>query len=107
MINGISPSVEALGTTLDEFSKTLRVVLDRPAIDKTGITGRFDLRVKFSREGTELEGIALKGPRPALDPNGPPSIFTALQEQLGLRLESGRGPVDTLVIDHIEMPSEN
>jgi bla regulator protein BlaR1 len=107
MINGISPSVEALGTTLDEFSKTLRLVLDRPVIDKTGITGRFDLRVKFSREGTELAGIALKEPRPASEPNGPPSIFTALQEQLGLRLESGRGPVDMLVIDHIERPSEN
>jgi bla regulator protein blaR1 len=107
MINGISPSVEALGTTLDEFSKTLRVVLDRPVIDKTGITGRFDLRVKFSREGTELAGIALKEPRPASEPNGPPSIFTAIQEQLGLRLESGRGPVDVLVIDHIERPSEN
>jgi uncharacterized protein (TIGR03435 family) len=99
--------VEALGTTLDEFSKTLRMVLHRPVIDKTGINGRFDLRVKFSREGTELAGIALTGPRPAPDPNGPPSIFVALQEQLGLRLESGRGPVDTLVIDHIERPTGN
>jgi bla regulator protein blaR1 len=97
IIGGIPPAVEAQGATLDEFSKTLRMLVDRPVIDKTGITGRFDIRVEFSREGTE----------PASDPTGPPSIFTALQEQLGLRLESGKGPVDTLVIDHIQRPSEN
>jgi len=108
MINGLSPSVEALGTTLDEFSKTLRVVLDRPVIDKTGITGRFDIHVGFSREGTALDGFRpLNGPPLAADPRGPTSIFTALQDQVGLRLESGRGPVDTLVIDHIERPTEN
>jgi uncharacterized protein (TIGR03435 family) len=107
-----SPVVEALGTTLDEFSKTLPV--DRPVIDKTGITGRFDIRVKFSREGTSLDASpiapepagTIRTP-PASDPTGPPSIFIALQEQLGLRLESGRGPVETLVIDHIERPTEN
>jgi bla regulator protein BlaR1 len=109
---GISSSVEALGATLDEFSKTLRLLLHRPVIDKTGITGRFDIRVEFSQEGTELAGIRTigpppVGPPPASDPAGHPSIFTALQEQLGLRLESGRGPVDMLVIDHIEKPSEN
>ncbi len=106
MISAISPSVEAPGTTLDEFSRTLRLVLDRPVIDKTGITGRFDILVKFAREGTELAAIRLAGPPPS-DPTSPPSIFTALQEQLGLRLEPGKGPVDTLVIDHIERPTEN
>jgi len=108
MINGIASSVEALGSTLGEFSKVLRVLVDRPVIDKTGITGRFDIRVKFSREGTALDGIRLnEGPSTAADPTGTPSIFVALQDELGLRLESGRGPVDTLVIDHIEKPSEN
>jgi uncharacterized protein (TIGR03435 family) len=99
--------VDALGATLDEFSKTLRILVDRPVIDKTGIIGRFDIRVKFSREGTALEGIRLNGPSHTADPAGPPSIFVALQEELGLKLESGRGPVDTLVIDHIEKPSGN
>ena len=106
MISAISPAVDAPGTTIDEFSRTLRLVLDRPVIDKTGITGRFDIFVKFAREGTELAAVRLAGPPPS-DPTSPPSIFTALQEQLGLRLESGRGPVDMLVIDHIEKPSEN
>ncbi len=106
-ISGLKPSVQADGATLDEFSKLLRLVVGRPVIDKTGITGRFDMRVEFSREGTELAGIQLKGPTPASDPTDPPEIFTALQEQLGLKLESGRGPVDLLVIDRIEKPSEN
>jgi bla regulator protein blaR1 len=113
VINLRSSSVEALGTTVDEFSKTLPV--DRPVIDKTGITGRFDIRVKFSREGTGLAAMprvvagsgSAGGQAAPSDPTDPPSIFVALPEQLGLRLESGRGPVDTLVIDHIERPTEN
>ena len=108
MINGIASSVEAPGSTLDEFSKVLRILVDRPVIDKTGIAGRFDIRVRFSREGTVLDDIRLgKNPATAADPTGAPSIFVALQEELGLKLEAGRGPVDTLVIDHIERPTEN
>jgi uncharacterized protein (TIGR03435 family) len=97
IINGLSPSVEAQGATLDEFSKTLRIVVDRPVIDKTGIPGRFDIRVEYSREGTGG----------ASDPAGPPSLFTAIQEQLGLKLEPGKGPVGSFVIDHIERPTAN
>ena len=107
LISALTSSAEGLGATVDEFSKTLRLLLDRPVIDKTGVTGRFDIRVKFAREGTELAGIALRGPDRAADPNGPPSIFVAIQEQLGLKLEAGKGPVDTLVVDSIERPSEN
>jgi bla regulator protein BlaR1 len=107
IVSAVSPSVQALGATLDEFSKTLHLVVERPVIDKTEITGRFDIRVKFAREGTSLAGIRLNGPPPASDPAGPPSIFVALEEELGLKLESGRGPVATIVIDHIEKPSEN
>jgi uncharacterized protein (TIGR03435 family) len=105
-----SLEAQALGATLDEFSKTLHGIVGRPVIDKTGITGRFDIHVKFSREGTSQAVIPLRErdqPPPPSDPAGPPSIFVALQEELGLKLESGRGPVVTLVIDHIEKPSEN
>jgi uncharacterized protein (TIGR03435 family) len=66
-------------------------ILERTVIDKTGLTGRFDVHLEY---------------RPELDGEGP-SIFTAVQEQLGLKLESGKGPVETLVIDHVERPSQN
>jgi uncharacterized protein (TIGR03435 family) len=67
-------------------------VLGRPVLDRTGITGEFDIELKWA---------------PDENPDSGPSIFTALQEQLGLRLEAQRGPVDLLVIDHVERPSAN
>ena len=96
--------MEAQGVTLDDFSSMLRLVTGRPVIDKTGVAGRFDIRVEFSRDGTELANVRQAAPA---DPGGPPSIFVAIQEQLGLKLEAGRGPVETLVIDHFERPSGN
>jgi uncharacterized protein (TIGR03435 family) len=75
-------------------------VLDhRPVINKTGVTGRFNIRIEFSREGTS--------PSADSDPTGYPSIFTALQEQLGLKVEPGKGPVEGFVIDRIEKPGSN
>jgi uncharacterized protein (TIGR03435 family) len=103
-ISGLKPAVEAQGVTLDDFSSLLRLVVGRPVIDKTRVSGRFDIHVDFSREGTELANIRQAVPA---DPAGPPSIFVAIQEQLGLKLEAGRGPVETLVIDRIERPSGN
>jgi uncharacterized protein (TIGR03435 family) len=103
---------EAQGATLDEFSKMLRPVLNRPVINRTGITGKFDIHIEYSTEGTKFAAIVVMPsdgppPSPVSDPTGVPSIFTAMQEQLGLKLESGKGPVDGFVIDHIERPSED
>ena len=112
MIGAGSPaSLKDQGVTLGDFSKQLLGILDRPVINKTGISGRFDIHVEFSREGTKLAGVPLMPPidgnTPASDPSGYPSIFTALQEQLGLKLESGKGPMEVFVIDQIERPSQN
>src|SRR2546425_3181432 len=76
----------------------------RPIIDKTSLTGTYDFILKFAPQPTNA-GLINVGDAIS-DPSGP-SIFTALTEQLGLRLESGRGPVEVLVIDHAEKPSEN
>jgi len=86
--------MRAGGVTMDLLARNLGRQAGRVVFDRTGIDGYFDLTLKFSRE-----------PDPAR-PDAP-SIFTALQEQLGLRLESGRAPLQTLVIDHIERPSDN
>jgi uncharacterized protein (TIGR03435 family) len=105
MMSGGSPaSIEAQGATLDDFSNMLFGMLGRPVINKTGIAGRFDLRVEFSREGTAL-GPLRPTDAPASDPTD--SIFSALPEKLGLRLEPAKGQVEALVIDHIERPAGN
>lgn len=110
MISLRTPSVDAEGSTPGEFSKLLNLVLDRPVIDKTGILGRFDFHVEFSRDEATP---GLRGPSPdaglpgaASDPSGP-TIFTAIREQLGLKLVPGKGPVEVLVIDHVERPTGN
>ena len=85
----------------------LDLVLDRPVIDSTGITGKFDIHLEFAaNEATPrfLPGGELG--RPADAPSGRPPIFTAIQ-QLGLRLEPATGPREFLVIDHVERPAAN
>jgi uncharacterized protein (TIGR03435 family) len=68
-------------------------------VDQTGLAGRFDFEFKWQRED--------QGPQSGLHDDSLPTLYTALQEQLGLKLVSGKGPVTVLVVDHIEAPSEN
>jgi uncharacterized protein (TIGR03435 family) len=85
-----------------------RAVLDRPVVDQTRITGRFDFTLKWTPDETQF--ASLGGVRPsssAENADAPPDLFTALQEQLGLKLEPTKAPVDVLVIDHVEPPSPN
>jgi uncharacterized protein (TIGR03435 family) len=83
----------------------------RTVLDKTNLTGKYDIDLQYTPEQGQFQGPpggAPNGlpPLPPIDPNGP-SLFTALQEQLGLKLQSQKGPVEMIVIDHIERPSEN
>ena len=84
--------------------------LGRPVLDKTGLMGKYDFRLEFAADQSQAPvfggGDGGGAPLPAADPSGP-SIFTAVQEQLGLKLESGKGPVEIIVIQHAEKPSEN
>ena len=68
----------------------------RVVVDKTGLKGNYDMRLRF-----------VDRPSPNAPPDSPPEIFTALQEQLGLKLEPDRAPLKILVIDRIERPTEN
>jgi uncharacterized protein (TIGR03435 family) len=103
-------AVDMQATTLDEFCKSLSRVLGRPVIDKTGIKGLFATYVEFtpdqSTPGLLLPSDALRPPV-SDDPPGGLSIFTAVQEQLGLRLDSMKGPSEFIIIDHVEKPSDN
>jgi uncharacterized protein (TIGR03435 family) len=86
------------------LSRELALILDRPILDRTGFTGEFDLNLNFTSDGA-LMGLppGYGGPGdPAL-----PNIFAALEEQLGLKLTPAKGPVEVLVVDHAERPTEN
>src|SRR4030095_319382 len=77
-----------------------RANVGRPVTDRTGLTGDFDIDLFYAPYGENINGA----PIPT---DGLPSIFTAVQEQLGLRLDSARGPIDVLVIDRLSPPAEN
>jgi uncharacterized protein (TIGR03435 family) len=91
--------------TMTELSPYLSRWLDRTVSDRTGLTGAFDVELQFSPDG--LQGVPTGPPGVERPPSEGPSIFTAVQEQLGLKLESTKGPVDVLVIDRAERPTED
>jgi uncharacterized protein (TIGR03435 family) len=103
--------INALKVPITQVVDMLSRLTNRIVVDKTSLTGKYDINLQYTPEQGQFQappGGAPPGmpPLPPVDPNGP-SLFTALQEQLGLKLESQKGPVEMIVIDHIERPSEN
>jgi uncharacterized protein (TIGR03435 family) len=93
---GMEPGgIRSMAVPLEYLAANLAYVLGRTVIDKTGLAGKYSYTVTYTPDDA-----------PPADANGP-SIFTALQEQLGLKLESTKGPVELLVIDHAEKPDAN
>jgi uncharacterized protein (TIGR03435 family) len=90
--------IEALHTDLDAFARILARRVDLPVVNQTGLDGAFNIKLSWTPDSAR--------PRDAGAMEGA-SIFTAIQEQLGLRLRSQKAPVEILVIDHAEKPSEN
>jgi uncharacterized protein (TIGR03435 family) len=100
------------GANLGMFANVLSMQLGRIVLDKTGLKGNYEFTLKWTPDegqGQMFRGAGDGQPRDAAPPPDAsgPTIFTAVQEQLGLKLESQKGPVDTLVVDHVERPSEN
>jgi uncharacterized protein (TIGR03435 family) len=108
--SGTGLAMEGISVSMPALAKTLSMLLGKEVIDKTGFTGKFSLHLEFAMDDA-LAGIPNpKGPDASGQPTDPaarPSIRTALQEQLGLKLEASRGPVEILVIDHAQKPVEN
>jgi uncharacterized protein (TIGR03435 family) len=111
---GIGPdggTVKAGSITMATLVTYLTPMLDRPVVDKTGLTGTFDFDLRC--DGAATLALPGRGRATAVSPDAPPdpargpSIFTALQEQLGIRLESQRGSVDVLAVIRAELPTEN
>lgn len=105
-LKGTNLTLDVHKRSMTEFSRQLH--LDRPVIDKTGIAGLFDFHLECAIDGTTA-GFFPPGfpvPAPSDSPDGA-SIFTAVQQQLGLKLEPAKGPGEFLIIDSVERPSEN
>jgi uncharacterized protein (TIGR03435 family) len=96
--------------TISQLADALSLNTDRVVLDKTNLAGKFDIKLEYTPEGPipmpQADASPGLPPLPSIDPNGP-SLSTALQEQLGLKLESQKGPVKIMVIDHVQRPSEN
>lgn len=88
---------EFVGTkiSMTQFAEWLSGQEERPVIDNTGNAGSFDVHLSWATDDQSDS------------PNAAPTIFTAVQEQMGLKIESGKGPVEILAVEHVEKPSEN
>jgi len=103
-------TLRAMNAGLTDFAGFLQVlVLDRPVVDQTGLTGKYDFLCTFTPDESQFNG------HPPLPPqqqqtdaaNAAPSLYDAFQQQLGLKLSAEKAPVDVIVIDHVDKPSEN
>jgi uncharacterized protein (TIGR03435 family) len=99
--------LDAQGIHMGAFVNQLARQVNRPVIDKTGLTGTYDIKLEWTPDDNQMARLKAEAEgAPAIDPNGP-SIFTAVQEQLGLKLEAQKGEVETLFIERLEKPTEN
>lgn len=102
---GVLPAVNA---SIADFAGLMQsAVLDRPVVDRTGLPGRYDFTLTWTADESQFVALGVRVPPPSGDPNAPPGLFTAIQEQLGLKLDSTNAPVGVLVVDRVEKPSEN
>lgn len=97
----------AINATMSDFAQLMQgAVLDRPVVDQTGIKGRWDFTLNWTPDEFQFAGMGAKPPAPPADaPN--PDLFTAIQQQVGLKLDSTKAVTEVFVVDHVDKPSEN
>jgi uncharacterized protein (TIGR03435 family) len=100
--------MEVHGATMTQLAQRLSGRLDRSVVDQTGVAGKFNFRLEFVPD-PHMSGQAVAGGRggDAGNPDAGPDLFVALQEQVGLKLSSAKGPESYLIIDHVEKPTAN
>ena len=82
-------------------------ILDKPVVDQTGLTGRYDFTLRWTPDATQWANFGVPATANPNDLDAPPDIFTAFEQQLGLKLQPTKAVVDVMVIDRIERPSPN
>ena len=102
-------NLDAAGQSLSGFAEGLSVIMDRRVIDKTGITALFDFHLVFAHDENTPGTFPPGGSSPFTPTDTPPgaSVFTVLEQQLGLKLVPDKGPRGYIVIDSVQRPSEN
>jgi len=101
-VNGVRGQLTGKKVNMALIVAQLAPQVGRTVVDQTGLTGEYDYTLQWTPDSGQLPAPGVEAPPPS-----GPSILTALQEQLGLRLESTKGPVEIIVIDHAERASEN
>lgn len=102
-------NVGVRNSTMAEFSDFLQSrIVERPVVDQTSLEGRFDFTLKWTPDAVQLAAAGAGGaPPPPPEADAPPDLFAAMLQQLGLKLESGKAPVEVLVIDKVQKPTDN
>jgi uncharacterized protein (TIGR03435 family) len=95
------------GNMADFAGLMQEAVLDCPVLDQTGLAGRFDFTLNRTPDDSQFSSMGAKIPPPTDSANAPPSLYTAIQEQLGLKLDASKALAEVLVIDNVEKPSYN
>ncbi len=101
--------LSAFNVSMTDFINfmTRNAGLDRPILDQTGLTGKYDFKLSWTPDDAQWSSVTLDVPRPADDANPAPPLYTALQEQLGLKFSAAEALAEVYVLEHIEKPSEN
>jgi uncharacterized protein (TIGR03435 family) len=94
--HGTEQTVIFTSNGIADFIRNEQFFVDRPLVDQTGLTGRYDFSLRYTFDEAK-----------STDPNAPPGLFTAVQEQLGLKFQPTKAPADVFIIDHVEQPSAN
>jgi uncharacterized protein (TIGR03435 family) len=94
--NSVREAMKYTNNSMADLANGLQEFADRPVVDRTGFSGRYDFKLQWTRDETRTTS-----------PDAPPGLFTAIQEELGLKLEPVKAPVDVLVVDKVERPGAN
>jgi uncharacterized protein (TIGR03435 family) len=101
-------SLPARNASIADLAGVLQsAVLDRPVLDRSGLTGRYDFTLNWTPDSTQFSGLGIQVPPPADPASAPPGLARALEQQLGLKLDSTQAGIEVLVVDKIVKPSEN
>jgi uncharacterized protein (TIGR03435 family) len=108
LFRGKPGALMVTNTTMKDFCDGMQsAVMDKPVVDHTGLAARYDFNLNWTPDESQFESMGGFKPPATEDPNAPPALSTAMQEQLGLKFDAVKAPADVYVIDHVEKPSAN